>query len=80
MWDYQEATAPQELIKTLNYGDLIHWGKTRGDVVAPEDDAYAAARQRSDFFGAALGLAHVSIGFGESARALATPSSEVWVP
>lgn len=32
-----------------------------------------AAGQKARFFAAALGLAHVTVGFGEVARALTTP-------
>jgi len=43
VFDYQEATRPYELIKILNYGDLIHWGRQRGKVLDPDEDEYAAS-------------------------------------
>jgi hypothetical protein len=80
IWDYQEPEKPQEIVRRLNYGDLIHWGKTRGMIAKPSEDEYEAAMQRTEFFNAALGLAHISIGFGEFARALITPATHLWTP
>jgi len=48
--------------------------------VSDDDEAFEAANQRSAFFRAALGLAHISIGFGELARALTTSSDRIWLP
>jgi hypothetical protein len=49
-------------------------------VLDPDEDDYAASIQRVQFFKAALGLAHITIGFGELARALTTPRSGLWLP
>jgi hypothetical protein len=80
IWDYQEPVRPEEIVRRLNYGDLIHWGKTRDMIAKPSEDESEAAMQRTEFFNAALGLAHISIGFGEFARALITPVSQLWTP
>jgi hypothetical protein len=80
IWEYQEPVKPAEVVRRLNYGDLIHWGSTRGTIAKDSDDEYKAAMQRAEFFNAALGLAHVSIGFGEFARALITPATKLWIP
>lgn len=80
IWEYQEPVKPVEVVRRLNYGDLIHWGSTRGMIAKESDDEYKAAMQRTEFFNAALGLAHVSIGFGEFARALITPATKLWIP
>jgi hypothetical protein len=80
IWDYQEPARPEEIVRRLNYGDLIHWGRTRGMIAKPSEDEYEAAMQRTEFFNAALGLAHISIGFGEFARALITPATQLWTP
>jgi hypothetical protein len=80
IWDYQEPARPEEIIRRLNYGDLVHWGTTRGMIAKPSEDEYEAAMQRTEFFNAALGLAHISIGFGEFARALITPATQLWTP
>ncbi len=80
VWGYQEDAAPAELIRILNYGDLIHWGATRGSVACTTEDKYAAALQRTRFFRAALGLAHITVGFGDVARALTTPRGTILPP
>jgi hypothetical protein len=80
IWEYLEPVKPAEVVRRLNYGDLIHWGSTRGLIAKEGDDEYRAAMQRAEFFNAALGLAHVSIGFGEFARALITPVTNLWIP
>lgn len=80
VWDYQEPARPEDIVRRLNYGDLIHWGTTRRMIAKPSEDEYKAAMQRSEFFNAALGLAHISIGFGELARALITPAAQLWTP
>jgi hypothetical protein len=53
-------------VRRLNYGDLIHWGRTRGMIANACEEEHRAAMQRTQFFNAALGLAHVSIGSGSS--------------
>jgi hypothetical protein len=80
IWDYHEPVKPEEIVRRLNYGDLIHWGRTRGMIAKASEDEYMAAMQRTEFFNAALGLAHASIGFGEFARALITPATQLWTP
>ncbi len=80
IWEYQEPATPEAVIRRFNYGDLIHWGKQRDQIAKPVGEEYEAAMQRTEFFGAALGLAHVSIGFGELARALITPRAQLWTP
>ncbi len=74
-----ERHSPQEVLKTFNYGDLIHWGSERDDVLSPDEDAFRAADQRFAFLGAALGLAHVFIGFGELVRAAITPRTHLLI-
>jgi hypothetical protein len=49
-------------------------------IAKPSEDEYEAAMQRTEFFNAALGLAHISIGLGEFARALITPAAQRWTP
>lgn len=80
IWDYQEPAKPDEVVRRMNYGDLIHWGSTRGAITQADDDEYKAAMQRTEFFNAALGLAHVLIGFGEFARAMIVPATQLWTP
>lgn len=80
VFEYEEPETPSELIRVFEYGDLIHWGKTREDVVSSDDDEYEAMEQRYAFFRAALGLAHITIGFGELARAVITPRTSLLLP
>jgi hypothetical protein len=67
--DYQEAHTPKELIRTYDYGELLHWGKERHTLEAWEKDEFLANERRMAFLAAASGLAHAYIGFGELARA-----------
>lgn len=80
VFDYQRDGTPAELLRTVNYGDLIHWGSTRERVIARTDDEVAALRQRMDYFEAAAGLAHVLSGFGLLVRAATAPPGEVFIP
>lgn len=76
---YCDGDAPEVLLRRFNYGDLIHWGETRG-AVDVSDDVLIVAGQRRRYLDAALGLAHVYIGFGELARAATTPRDRLLVP
>lgn len=76
---WQEDDSPEELLRTFNYGDLIHWGTGRR-TLSNSDDEYLVAQQRFRFFNAALGLAHVYIGFGQLLRAATTPLSRLLTP
>jgi hypothetical protein len=77
--DFEEEKKPTELLREHNYGDLIHWGSERGALPSQEQQ-FEAAYERSEFFDAALGLAHAYIGFGELARAAVTPSHQLLLP
>jgi hypothetical protein len=67
-FDFNETHSPRQLVKMFNYGELIHWSaKTDVRAGTPE---FLAAWQQYEFFAAAVGLAHIYIGFGELACAL----------
>lgn len=67
-FDFTEAHSPRQLVKMFNYGDLIHWNaKTDVRAGTPE---FLAVWQQYEFFAAAVGLAHIYIGFGELAGTL----------
>jgi hypothetical protein len=67
--DYDEPQTPKELIRTYDYGDLLHWGRERHTLEAWESDEFLANERRLAFLAAASGLAHAYIGFAELARA-----------
>ncbi len=71
---------PRELLETFRYGDLIHWHDAKAGLVDTNEDEPTAAGQRYAFLCAALGLAHLYVGFGQLARAAITPTSSVLVP
>lgn len=78
--EYEEVHSPEDLLRTFNYGDLLHWGDNRHAITSPSEDEAEAALQRMDFLDAAVGLAHAIIGFGELARAATTPVDEILIP
>ena len=76
---WQEEMSPEQLLRTFNYGDLIHWGDGRVSL-STSDDEFAVVYQRYEFLRAGLGLAHIYIGFGELVRAASTPVEKLLVP
>ncbi len=66
-FNYQEAESPKDLLRTFNYGDLVHWGTQKDAVKA---DRIGSAEQRMAFFKAAAGLTHALVGYSEVARSL----------
>jgi hypothetical protein len=66
-----EMQTPDELLETFNYGDLIHWTLERDELVS-RGDPYTEALQRFAFLSAAVGLAHIYIGFGALVRSAVT--------
>jgi hypothetical protein len=80
VFDYREPMTPNKLLQTLNYGDLIHWGSTRGQVVARSADEVESLRQTMDYLDAAVGLGYVLCGFGLLAEAAITPRTEILIP
>jgi hypothetical protein len=79
-FDYPEDAQPQQLLSIFNSGDLIHWGDRVDDVLSSQVDEPSAAKQRNDFRDAAVGLAHLYIGFGQLVRAATTPREQLLVP
>lgn len=79
VFDDHEPRSPDKLLRIYQYGDLIHWGDLRGEVVK-DDRTYEAARQRYEFFGAAIGLAHALVGFGELARVATAQPGKIYMP
>jgi hypothetical protein len=80
VFEYERATKPGKLLRTLNYGDLIHWGDYRGYVVAETDDEVESVMQRMDYFEAAAGLAHLLVGFGVLVRAATAAKDTIFIP
>jgi hypothetical protein len=76
---YDEERTPADLLRTFNYGDLIHWG-TRRDEIAAAQDELGTAQLRFDFLEGALGLAHAVVGVGELVRAAVTPRDQLLLP
>jgi hypothetical protein len=70
VFDFKEPDSPAHLLSAFNYGDLIHWG-TKATVVQQWErtDEFTAAERRMQFLSAAVGIAHLHIGFAEIARA-----------
>jgi len=54
---------PQVLISKQLYGDLVHWGDKRGDLVAIAGDEFMSAWERLNAIEAVVALAYVYIGF-----------------
>lgn len=78
--DLQEKTSPEQLLKTFNYGAFLHWGDTRDRILSTDTAPFEAAHQQLDFLIAAVGLAHLYIGFGELVRSAITPPDRLLLP
>jgi hypothetical protein len=78
--NYEVRTRPAELLRTVNYGDLIHWGDRRGYVIAETEDEVESIMQRMEYFEAAAGLAHLLVGYGVLVRAATTPPDAIFLP
>ena len=65
----EQGLSPQNLISVFQYGDLIHWGDKRSQIIGPDRDPFAHAWQRLAFLDAVLGLSHLYMGFSLIVRA-----------
>jgi hypothetical protein len=61
--DYEEEHAPNFLLSAFQYGDLIHWDEKRAVLETWDQDEYTASHRRLAFLAAAVGIAHIYIGF-----------------
>ena len=59
----EDGLSPQNLISVFQYGDLIHWGDKKAEIIGPDKDPFAHAWQRMAFLEAMLGLSHLYMGF-----------------
>jgi hypothetical protein len=65
--------APEVLISTFHYGDLIHWGTRQSEVRSSDEEAFDTARRRSLYLAAVLGVAHAYVGFGRLVESALEP-------
>lgn len=66
--DYDDDHPPSYYLDAYNYGELIHWSGKREVVAEWEKDPFHQSWQRINFLEAAVGLAHIYIGFSELVR------------
>ena len=59
----RDPAPPSELLLAFQYGELIHLGKRKGDLLALQSDPFEAARSNLAMRAAALDFAHFYLGF-----------------
>src|SRR5207244_3037049 len=71
--EYGGKHPPTYYLSAYNYGDLIHWDSKSDVIAAWEQDPFDKHHERMAFLEAAVGLAHLYIGFSELVRTALRP-------